>query len=96
MATQFPTPVPGNGAGLSTGAFDSSSYTTSEAPATGGTADNSSSIAQLSALTLQGARDNVALAKIGVEAQRIANEASAWKSIQSNLKSGVASYAQIG
>jgi hypothetical protein len=63
---------------------------------TGGVQDNSASIAELRELTLQGARDNVELAKIGVLAQRIANEASAWKSIQSNLKSGVASYAQIG
>jgi hypothetical protein len=88
-------PVAGTGAGLSTTAFDSSSYTPT-GQVSGGTDDNSASIAQLRELTLQGARDNVELAKIGVLAQRIANEASAWKSIQSNLKSGVASYAQIG
>lgn len=63
---------------------------------TRGISDSSASIAKIEQLSRQGALDNVALTKIGVEVQKIANEGKAWQSIQSNLKSGVATLSQVG
>ena len=64
--------------------------------ATGGLSDSASSIQQIRELTMKGAQDNVLLAQLGVDAQRYANLGKAWQSIQSNLKSGVATLSQVG